>query len=167
MRRQRAQLGVVMVVTLLLLLVLSIMGLSAVSNASMEERMSGNFLHQTLAHQAAESAISSIVIAADPARTAYRIDTDLLAGAERADAAGVNLAQRHSASGNAGLQIDSLSTVTYHGAGQGLCAGVSLNLDSSLGCHRYEVSTQAQMEGSGTRVSHLQGLARVGPRATQ
>jgi hypothetical protein len=167
MSRQHTQHGVVMVVTLLLLLVLSIMGLSAVSNATMEERMSGNFLHQTLAHQAAESAISSIVIAADPGRTAYRTDADLLAGAERADAAGVNLAQRHGTGGNAGLEIDSLSTVTYHGAGQGLCAGVSLNLDSSLGCHRYEVRTQAQTDSSGTRVSHLQGLVRVGPRATQ
>lgn len=166
MMRPHVQLGVVMVVTLLLLLVLSIMGLSAVSNATMEERMSGNFLHQTLAHQAAESAISTIVLSADPGRDSYRVESDPLAGAERADAAGITLQQRHSAD-EQGLALDSLSVVTYQGAGQGACIGVSLNLDSGLGCHRYEVTTEAKLESSGTRVSHLQGLARIGPRGTQ
>ncbi len=144
--------GVVMVVTLLLLLVLSIMGLSAVSNATMEERMSGNFLHQALAHQAAESAISTIVLAADPSRNAYSTEKDPLARSERADSAGVTVEHLHGTAHELGLQVNSLSVVTYH---------------SGLGCHRYEVTTEARLSGSGTRVSHLQGLVRIGPRGTQ
>ncbi len=159
--------GVVMVVTLLLLLVLSIMGLSAVSNATMEERMSGNFLHQALAHQAAESAISTIVLAADPSRNAYSTEKDPLARSERADSAGVTVEHLHGTAHELGLQVNSLSVVTYQGSSQNVCTEISLNLDSGLGCHRYEVTTEARLSGSGTRVSHLQGLVRIGPRGTQ
>lgn len=167
MRYDGRQSGVVMVVTLLLLLVLSIMGLSAVSNATMEERMSGNFLHQALAHQAAESAISAIVLAADPAREAYSTDDDPLARSERADSTGVTVEHLHGVAAELGLQVNSLSVVTYQGSTQNVCTEVSLNLDNGLGCHRYEVTTEARLSGSGTRVSHLQGLVRVGPGGAQ
>lgn len=52
--RQR---GMVLIISLIILLVLTLLGLAAMQNTSLEERMAGNFRSQTVALQAAESSL--------------------------------------------------------------------------------------------------------------
>ena len=53
----RAQRGMVLVVSLVFLLVLTILGLAAIQNTSLEERMAGNLRSENVALQAAEAAL--------------------------------------------------------------------------------------------------------------
>ena len=53
----QAQTGVVMVVSLIVLLLLTIIGLSAMQNTSLEEKMAGNLRDKNIAFQVAESAL--------------------------------------------------------------------------------------------------------------
>lgn len=54
---QKDQRGVVLVVSLLLLLVMTIIGLASMETSTLEEKMTGNLRDQSLAFQAAESAL--------------------------------------------------------------------------------------------------------------
>ncbi len=83
----RKQQGVVLVVGLLMLLIITIVGVTAMSDTTMNERMTANHQFQTLSFQAAESAIHdnfnvpSVVPSVmavnwfvDPAPTNYNVD---------------------------------------------------------------------------------------------
>ena len=64
----RKQQGVVLFVSLVILLVLTILGVTAISSTTMEERMAFNHQQSDLTFQAAESGIAQVI---DKASSAY------------------------------------------------------------------------------------------------
>lgn len=59
MKMVNTQKGAVLIVSLVLLIIMTLLGLSSMSNTVMEERMAGNQRNSNLAFQAAESALRS------------------------------------------------------------------------------------------------------------
>jgi len=57
MKQLKKQSGAVLITSLIMLVVLTLLGLSAMQDASMEERMAGNMRAQNMAFQSAESAL--------------------------------------------------------------------------------------------------------------
>jgi type IV pilus assembly protein PilX len=57
--QKRQQYGMALIVSLIILLVLTLLGLAAVQNSSMEERMAGNMRRENIAFQAAEAGLRS------------------------------------------------------------------------------------------------------------
>ena len=60
---KQQQQGAALIISLMMLLVLAIIGVSGLANTNLEERMSQNFQHSTIAFEAAESAIAKIIFA--------------------------------------------------------------------------------------------------------
>jgi type IV pilus assembly protein PilX len=56
---QRGQRGMVLIISLVILLSLTLLGLAAIQNTSLEERMAGNLRAENIAFQAAEAALRS------------------------------------------------------------------------------------------------------------
>ena len=60
------QTGAVLIVSLMIMLVMTMIGVSALSGTSLEEKMAHNFQQSMIVFQGAETAIEKIVIAGDP-----------------------------------------------------------------------------------------------------
>lgn len=159
--------GAVLIVSLLILLVLSIIGVSSLSNTNLEERMSSNFQHTMLAFQAAESAIAKIIHDGDPggagvnANPFYDKASDPLITALDAglDDTSTTVAQNMDPAGYLkGADIDTSSTVSYKGVRQ-LCPGFGVGIN----CLRFEISTDVAIDASTTNLTHVQGIERPAP----
>jgi len=75
--RIQHQQGIVLVVALLILVVMTILGVSMLSSATLEERMASNLQGQNLTFQTAESCIRTALLPANNAlRDAAAINTD-------------------------------------------------------------------------------------------
>ncbi|MEW5754840.1 MAG: PilX N-terminal domain-containing pilus assembly protein [Pseudomonadota bacterium] len=155
------QQGAVLIVSLMMLLVLTVLGLSVVSNATMDVRMTRNFQHSALAFQGAESAISNVIVRGDENSTApaYVATTDpLLTTVMAGEGSTTTVTETIAAS----AAVATTSTVTFAGQGGVLCTGVTLGEDSQFACNNFSVATLATINETATRTTHEQGLSRGG-----
>ena len=145
--------GVVLVVGLLMLLVITIVGVTAMSDTTMNERMTSNHQFQTLSFQAAESAIhdnfdipsvSPSVTAVnwfvDPAPTNYNVDIK----------SGTPI----------GVQAD--ASIQFCGEelpmGSGFCNGLAGGCDID---QVFDVRGEGQVSSLGTQEQHMRRGARA------
>jgi Tfp pilus assembly protein PilX len=159
--------GAVLIVSLLILLVLSIIGVSSLSNSNLEERMSSNFQHSMLAFQAAESAIADVIHQGDPggggtnSNPFYDVDSDPLVAALDAglDDTSTTVAKDMDPDDNLhNANLDTTSTISYKGVRQ-LCPGFGVGIN----CLRFQISTAVTIDASNTNSTHIQGIERPAP----
>lgn len=159
--------GAVLFVSLMLLIVMSIIGVTAISGTSMEERMAHNYQHTALSFQATESAIQSIINAGDPGGAGefenpfYDVDEDPLVSSMNA---GINVVtptitvdmDPDDHLGSASLITDSV--VIFRGATN--CPGASYG---ALVCVNFTVEVEGKIAATSTEVGHTQGITRPAP----
>ena len=165
--RIQRQKGAVLFVSLMMLIVMSIIGVTAISGTSMEERMAHNFQHTALSFQATESAIQSIINAGDPGGAGefenpfYNVNADPLVSSL---SAGINVAtpkitldmDPDNLLGSATLLTDSV--VTFRGTTN--CPGASYG---TLVCINFTVAVKGKIAATSTEVGHTQGITRPAP----
>lgn len=152
-----------LIVSLMMLLVLTLIGLSVVSNATMDVRMTRNFQHAALAFQGAESAISNVMITGDENSTAPAYDANndlLLETVTTGEGSTATFAEAIAPTSSA--EIATTSTVTFFDQGGARCRGVTLGEDSQFACNNFAISTLATIDATSTRTTHEQGLSRGG-----
>lgn len=165
MKSRHQQQGAVLIVSLLILLVLTIVGVSGLTNTSMEERMSHNFQHGMLAFQGAESANEGVIELGNKggtganANTAYVEANDPLKTAIAAGEGDTSTVvdqdmDPHGYLGGATLATSSI--VSYQGTGGDFCAGEG----SATKCYQFEIATTATIAETGTSTTHIQGIFR-------
>jgi Tfp pilus assembly protein PilX len=163
MNSKYKQNGAVLVVSLLLLLVLTVIGVTGLSNTNLEERMSGNFHHTTLVYQSAESALEQIYLSSNPETTDnpfYTIANDPMisainAGEDPDDPTVV------SATFNGDLKSASLSTSTTV-----LFDGMKNCPETTFGeviCSKIQARAQADITATNTTATHVLGMERAMP----
>ena len=165
--RKSRQNGAVLIVSLLFLMVMAVIGVSALSNTSMEEKMSQNFQQQTLAFQAAESSIQDVILRGDAGGSGasdnpfYNVNSDPLLSALDAGLNDTSTVVTHEVDPYGMIpntQISAHSTVIYRN--DGYCPGTSTEVSV---CYYYEVTSDVQFSGTGAKTTHVQGLGRPSP----
>lgn len=156
------QKGAVLIVSLLLLLVLTVIGVTGLSNTSLEERMSGNFHHSMLAYQAAESALEKIIIASDPEvneNPFYVEADDPMIDATNAgiDSTDTVVADNFDANLN-GTSLITATTVIYQGEKN--CPDTSFG---EIICAEIQARANATVAATNTSTIHVLGLQRPMP----
>lgn len=140
----QAQRGMVLVVGLLMLLVITILGVSALSNATLEQRMAANSQNAGITFQTAESAI-----------TRSLADGDLL------DKAMMTLSPIDTSYSEFGAALTVSSRVSTSGT-QVLPVGSSIG---NVGAYAFDVTGAARMPSTGADSEHLQRIRKLAPAA--
>ena len=139
------QSGAVLVISLILLLVLTVIGVTSMRSATLEEKMAANSMNYGVTFHAAESAIENALD-----------DTN-------------SLVQAILTSGTVAVDLDvgdssvnSSANVTY--LGSGIALGFSLGQNSSaFSSYRFDTTGTATRTNTGASVSVSQGVRRIGP----
>ena len=138
------QSGAVLFVSLMILFLMTIIGLSALNNATTDERMALNMQHQQQVFHAAESAIN--VVKRDIASLEQAITTG---------AASTPLAYTSQA------DVAASASATYAGCGEP-AAGFSLG---GFVRHEFGINASASLGASSAQANHLQGVSLLAPMA--
>ena len=136
------QSGSVLVIGLLMMLVMMVIGVTAVSTSSLEERMASNAQNAMISFQAAETAIQG---------TAGDVTALIDSMAGTPETRTFNIA----------TGVSSNSTVTY--VGPTSLPGFSMGSSSSISGHLFDINGVGQVTAVNARANHDQGLVRVGP----
>ena len=152
---QHQQQGFVLIVSLLVLLVITMIGVTALSTATLEGRMAYNQQHAMYAFQAAESAIEDTVRASNPQAPGYDIATDPIITSSFYPSM-----QSYSAP-LTNAEITATVTVSQVNNGA-ICPGFSLELYS---CPTFEMDTRVTIDKSNATANHIQGVLRLMPRS--
>lgn len=168
---RKSQQGIVLIVSLLILLVLTMLGISAISNTSMEERMSNNFQQSMVAFQASESTISDVIMNGDETSPSYSnavdangVSDDPLLNARNAGIGATTTVTYNANPNNLmnGVAVSTTATISYQG--QMVCPlGSSI---SDVTCDSFEISTDTTVNAATTGQSHVQGILRGVPTPT-
>lgn len=134
------QSGSVLVIGLLMMLVMMVIGVTAVSTSSLEERMASNAQNAMISFQAAETAIQG---------TAGDVTALIDSMAGTPETRTFNIA----------TGVNSNSTVTY--VGPTSLSGFSMG--SSVAGHLFDINGVGQVAAVNAQANHDQGLVRVGP----
>jgi type IV pilus assembly protein PilX len=139
------QSGAVLIVSLIMLLVLTIIGVTSMRSATLEEKMAANSMNYNVTFHAAESAIENALD-----------DTNSLVQAiVTSDTVEVDLDVGDSS-------IDSSADVTY--LGSGLAFGYTIgNNNSAFSSYRFNATGSASRDNSGATITMSQGVRRIGP----
>lgn len=149
--RQR---GAALVIALVILLVLTVMGVSGIRHATLEESMAFNTQAKSLTFQAAETAIGGVVI-----NRGTVLNQALGAGT------GGSIANDYTALVNppgATPVVSATVTTTY--VGWQNAPGYSLK-DSANVQLNFNITGSGSMAAASATSVHLQGVARIGPKA--
>lgn len=139
------QSGAVLVISLILLLVLTIIGVSSMRSATLEEKMAANNMNYGITFHAAESAIENALD-----------DTDSLVQAILSN----NTVQVNLNIGD--TSVSSSANVKYLGAG--IAYGFSIGQNSSaFSSYRFDATGTASRTNTGANISMSQGVRRIGP----
>lgn len=165
----RQQQGVALIVSLMLLVVLAIIGISGLSNTSLEERMSQNFQHSTIAFEAAESAIGKVIFAGDAGNGVaseypfYDQANDPLYAAAVAGIGDTSTVKTYNMDpyGHLGGATLSVNAMVVYKA-QGNCRGMSMGPGGNH-CDHFDITSTATIDATGARQVHVQGIARPVP----
>ena len=121
--RQRAQSGIVLPIVLIFLVVMTLIGITAIRNVTLEERMAGNSRDQQLAFQAAEEALRFCerqILDKDIEEKYYgdALNVPVAVGSASSHAIGALLRARHvGAFGSDGADRSAVSTRRLAGGG--------------------------------------------------
>lgn len=159
--------GAALIVSLMILLVMTIIGVSALGNTSLEERMSQNFQHTNIAFQASESAIGKVIIEGDAGGTGIYTNpfyvqasdpliTALNAGVD--DTSTTRIQDMDPQNHLANAELSATSVISYKSANH--CPGMSVD---DFICYNFDISAVATIDATNTRQEHLQGVARPAP----
>lgn len=161
--------GIVLIVSLMILLVLSIIGISAITNTGMGERMSNNFQQSMMAFQASESAINDVILRGDEespaysdARNADGISADPLLAAIEAGEGAATTTLAYDADPNNHLKAALEATATVSFLGQGNACFNDSSPDGWV-CSRFEIATDTTFGGTTAGPQHIQGIERPTP----
>lgn len=136
------QRGMVLVISLLMLLVLTLLGLGSMGSATMEGRMASNLQSQTIAFQAAESAIANAV--QDNLMRIDAMDSDQTETYTLVDG------------------VTSTATVRY--IGTGIPNGFSLKMGGGgFISHEFDTQGLGTADNLAAQATHTLGVAQIGP----
>lgn len=163
------QSGVALIVSLMLLVVLAIIGVSGLSNTSLQEHMSQNFQHSAIAFDAAESGIGKIIFAGDAGNGVssqypfYNQTNDPLYAAAVAGIGNTSTVKTFNMDPYGHLHGATLSVntqVVY--TAQGNCRGMSMGPGGNH-CDHFDITSTATIDATSTKQIHLQSVARPVP----
>jgi hypothetical protein len=146
----RHQRGAVLIFGMLLLLVMTIIGVTAMRSATLEERMAANesFVYQSM--QAAESAIDLV------ARDMGALSSAIIAGkGSQIDVNDIDL-------GYANDLVSVTADVVYQG--EAIPAGYSLGSGGFVD-HRMDITGQGSVQNAGARTTIQRGVLALAPSA--
>ncbi|NOZ54572.1 MAG: hypothetical protein GXP08_15805 [Gammaproteobacteria bacterium] len=161
------QQGAALIISLMMLLVLTMVGVSALSNTSLGERMARNFQHFTLAFQASESAIERIIISGDPGGAGansnpfYSVANDPLVTSLNAginDSSTIVTAEMDPGDFLKNTTLDTSAIVIYRG--NSACPETSFE---ELNCYVFEIQSTASTTATSTTTTHVQSIERPAP----
>ncbi len=139
------QSGSVLIISLILMLVLTIIGVTAMSSATMEEKMAANTMNYNITFHASESAVENALD-----------DTNVLVQAITTSApVDVPIDMGDSS-------ITSNAKITYLGSGIALGFSIGQNA-SAFSSYRFDATGTASRANVGASVSTSQGVRRIGP----
>ncbi len=135
------QQGATLFVALIILVVVTLIGVTAMKNANVEEQMSSNLYQKNLTFQASESAVESTI--------------NNFALIQAAMTSNVPVVQ------NVDVPIpNTTATVTYASAGSGMAVGSSANLFSGM---RLMITATGQIPDLNARTVTVHGVVRLAP----
>jgi len=138
---KQKQQGTTLFVALIILVVVSLIGVTAMKNANVEEQMASNLYQKNLTFQASESAVESTIN-----------NTALI---QQAMTANVPVVQ------NVPVPIpNTTASVSYASAGAGMVIGSSANLFSGM---RLMITATGQMPALNARTVTVHGVVRLAP----
>lgn len=152
------QRGAVLLISMLILIVLTLIGITGLSNTSLEERMSHNFQQSTVAYQGAESAIENVMTAGNPETDEnpnYDADTDPMVDAINAGKDDTSTVVTYNIGAD---HVDTATQVTY--LADAACPGASFG---TIVCYVLEARATASIDATNTETTHIQGFRRPGP----
>lgn len=159
---RQKQKGAVLIVSLMLLLVLTVLGVTGLSNTSLEERMASNFHHTTLAYQAAESALEKLFMASDPEisdNPFYVLADDPIVDASNEPIDDTSTIFSFTPDGH--LTNASLNTsTTVSNKGEQNCPATTFG---EILCLAIQAKASATIAATNTSVTHVLGLQRPMP----
>lgn len=159
---QHKQKGAVLVVSLMMLLVLTVIGVTGLSNTTLEERMSSNFHHTTLAYQAAESALENFFIASDPEVSGnpfYVLADDPMVDATNAGIDDESTVVTYDPEGHlTNASLNTSTTVIYKGDKN--CPSTTFG---EIICTEIQARANATIAATNTSKTHILGLERPMP----
>jgi type IV pilus assembly protein PilX len=151
------QRGAALLISLLILIVLTIIGITGLSNTTLEERMSHNFQQSTMAYQGAESAIENILVTSNPEpdqNPNYNPDNDPMIDAVNAGKDDTSTVVSYTP---AGSDVETDTTVVY--IDSAACPGSSFG---TVVCYIVEARAEATIDATHTETLHVQGFRRPG-----
>lgn len=156
------QQGAALIVSLIILLILTILGVSSLSNSGLESRMAHNFQLSNYVFHGAESAIEDVLVTATvDDNPAYYKPNDLLSSAIDAGMGDTSTTSSYDPDpgGNLGAAtISANSTIVYQSVAP--CPGTSFG---EFVCHQFEITSTATMTQTGATDTHALGVQRMGP----
>ncbi len=166
MNMKNRQQGVVLIISLLILMVMTLIGISAISNTSMEERMSSNFQQSMVAFQASESTIQNVLIVGNPGGTgaasnpfyAAASDPLVIAMGTGLNTTTTTVTKNMDPLSKLKTPLSTTASVSYQGVSQ-LCPGYG----AGVNCLKFEVNAKTTLDGTDTGPNHVQGLERPAP----
>lgn len=157
-----SQRGAALIVSLLFLLILTIIGLSSLSNSGLEARMAHNFQLKNTVFHAAESSIDTVIFRGDKGSFAQPNPTYSLANDKIEEALNDGTATLALTDGDldpdgflADAALSSTSTVTYLRLNEFCPGGGS--------CYEYSISAQATINATSTTAVHQQDISVTAP----
>ena len=166
----RHQSGAVLIVSLMIMLVMTIIGISALSGTTLEEKMAHNYQQSMIVFQGAETAIEKIIIAGDPGGAGiydnpfYDVDQDPLVTSLSAglnDTSTVVAYDETVMDPNnyvANAKLTTSSTVSFKGTNA--CPETSFE---ELICMVFDVTAAAGIAETDTNDTHVQTIERPAP----
>jgi type IV pilus assembly protein PilX len=157
-----SQRGAALIVSLLFLLILTIIGLSSLSNSGLEARMAHNFQLKNTVFHAAESSIDTIIFRGDKGSFGHPNPTYSLANDKIEEALNDGTATLDLADGDldpdgflADAALTSTSTVTYLRLNEFCRGGGS--------CFEYNIAATANINATSATATHNQGISVTAP----
>lgn len=157
-----SQQGAALILSLLFLLILTIIGLSSLSNSGLEARMAHNFQLKNTVFHAVESSIDTVILRGDKGSFAqpnptYSLANDKVEEALNDGTATLDLTDADLDPGDflADAALTSRSTVTYIRLNEFCRGGGS--------CYEYNIAATANINATSATATHNQGISVTAP----
>lgn len=162
-QRLDRQRGAALIVSLLILTVMTLIGVTAVSSTSVDERIAANSQQKMITFQATESAINQAIVDATPASPTYVEAEDPLRAATNAGPNIVlnNFAQYDMDPEQKLANTELLADVDVVYTGQTIAPGYGFS--SGLTMFTFTLDVTTQVESTAVRSHHIQGVRRPAP----
>ena len=157
----RKQHGAALIVSLIFLLILTILGVSSLSNSGLESRMAHNFQLSNYVFHGAESAIEDILatttIESNP--TYYEPNDPMISTMN----GGIGTTETSTYNPDPNNHLGAATIATNNAVeflGESYCPGTSIG---AVICYRFEISSTATIAQTGATDTHRLGVQRMAP----